>query len=133
MGELTRYNRTVVRVCTLEPITEEYTKLTGCIQWEAMGQTRLFCRAMGRSGLGSCFVGSVWVVFWAWLGYKGTEGLKEHHVLTAGANTEQEVIALSSCTFTRPIFFEQPEMRHCPQIQSTFQLEYFFFNKCCPF
>lgn len=46
MGELTHYNRTVVRVCALEPITGEYTKLTGCIQWEAMGPTGLFCRAM---------------------------------------------------------------------------------------
>lgn len=49
MGELTHYNKTVVRVCALEPITETYTKLTGCIQWEAMGQTGLFCRALGCS------------------------------------------------------------------------------------
>lgn len=52
MGELTRYNKTVVCACALEPIAGAWTKQSGCIQWEAMGRAGPFCRAMGCSVLG---------------------------------------------------------------------------------
>lgn len=134
MGELTHQNKTVVCVCALEPITEAYTKPTGCIQWEAMVQTGLFCRALGYSVLSSCFVVSVWVVFQAWLGHKGTEGLQEHHVLTAGANPEWEVIVLHSCTFPRPVPSHKLKCDTVHKFSAhTFHFVQCFFDKLFPF
>lgn len=120
MGELTHYNKTVVCVCALEPITEAYTKTTGCIQWEAMGQSGLSCWALDCSVLSYGFCGP-WVArFGAWLSYKDTGGLQEHHVLAAGANTKEEVTTMCACAFTQPVSSHDLKCDTVPQIQTMY-------------